>query len=716
MSKYAGQHRGDSSAYAAYFAGMDASMQQKVALTTAFFPTRGRIADMGSGSGRGTYDLACLYPELEVIGVDINPVSVERARAEYKKASLSYEVGDIADPVFEEGSLDGVLDSSVLHHVTSFNDFSLARLRTCLSNQVAALRPGGVLIIRDFVIPDGPEQVLLDLPESDGVDTGTIAELSTAALFEIFAKSFRSSVHREGGVPYERVPGAPSGMRRFALALRDATEFILRKDYRADWEPELLEEYTYYSQADFERTLRGLGLRILTSVPIHNPWIVANRYRNKIALHATNGVALPFPPTNYFIVGEKIGASQPIALEAAETRELDAPRFFVPRSYRNTQSGELLALAERPGRTLDVIPWLVRSGRVCVLAKKGFPRPLLALHKNTSGFITEPIAAIIDEGALIEQAARAVLLARAGVPESAIAAVDAPTRYFTSPGGLDECVSAVLVQLKPDAQVAPISDYGDLGDSGTVRELDAAQLLRAAQVGGTFDARLEIGAYRALARAGQALDAWIGGAVDLPVVDATLPAPATRARSQVFEPSQESSAYLRFVEGTFIARAADGRELSRVTREHVEPRAMSPHTITLLPALRTPTGVHVALEARELPAAQRFTGDAWLDVCPAFRLPKDVRELPAIEAFAREQLAKLGLTLSALLPLGGAYAPTIGATPEQVSPFVAVIAEAPDASCPLRFESLNALHARIDDVLDGHLKIAVLRVVHALGA
>ena len=36
-------------------------MQQKVALTTAHFPSRGRVADMGSGSGRGTYDLACLY-------------------------------------------------------------------------------------------------------------------------------------------------------------------------------------------------------------------------------------------------------------------------------------------------------------------------------------------------------------------------------------------------------------------------------------------------------------------------------------------------------------------------------------------------------------------------------------------------------------------------------------------------------------------------------
>jgi hypothetical protein len=46
---------------------MDSSMQQKVALTTAHFPVRGRIVDMGSGSGRGTFDQASL---LSGIGVN----------------------------------------------------------------------------------------------------------------------------------------------------------------------------------------------------------------------------------------------------------------------------------------------------------------------------------------------------------------------------------------------------------------------------------------------------------------------------------------------------------------------------------------------------------------------------------------------------------------------------------------------------------------------
>src|SRR5919199_5302864 len=138
--RYEKQHRGTQADYEAYFAGMDASMQQKVALTTAHFPVRGRIADMGSGSGRGTYDLACLYGGLQLVGVDINPVSVERAAREFRRPNLSYVEGDISEMVFPAESLDGVLDSSVLHHVTSFNDFDLGRVMRTLDNQVAQLK------------------------------------------------------------------------------------------------------------------------------------------------------------------------------------------------------------------------------------------------------------------------------------------------------------------------------------------------------------------------------------------------------------------------------------------------------------------------------------------------------------------------------------------------------------------------------------------------
>ncbi|HSP06271.1 MAG TPA: class I SAM-dependent methyltransferase, partial [Acidobacteriota bacterium] len=251
-NRYAGQDRGDRNGYDAYFAGMDKSMQQKVAVTTAHFPTSGRIADMGSGSGKGTFDLACLYSTLQLVGVDINPKSVEMSRQRFRRPNLSYVTGDISKKVFPDASLDGILNSSVLHHVTSFNDFDVGRVMATLDNQVAQLKPDGVLIIRDFVIPTGPPVVHLDLPFDDGADAGPLRKLSTASFFELFAHHWRSSVNRTAPLSYKRMTSPREGFARFEISLRAAAEFVLRKDYRAGWNVEILEEYTYFSQSEFE--------------------------------------------------------------------------------------------------------------------------------------------------------------------------------------------------------------------------------------------------------------------------------------------------------------------------------------------------------------------------------------------------------------------------------------------------------------------------------
>src|SRR5262245_13658031 len=93
-------------AYAAYYAAMDKSMQQKVALTTAFFPVHGVLADMGCGSGQGSFDLSQLHVGLRVIGVDVEPRSIDYARTRYVEQAagrnLSYQLGDIADALFPD--------------------------------------------------------------------------------------------------------------------------------------------------------------------------------------------------------------------------------------------------------------------------------------------------------------------------------------------------------------------------------------------------------------------------------------------------------------------------------------------------------------------------------------------------------------------------------------------------------------------------------------
>lgn len=712
---YAGQDRGDLGAYASYFAGMDASMQQKVALTTAHFPARGRVADMGSGSGRGTYDLACLHPDLDLVGVDINPTSVDLAAQTYRRSNLRYVCGDIADPVFPPESLDGILDSSVLHHVTSFTGYNTARLETCLDHQVAALRPGGVLIIRDFVIPDGPDEVFLDLPTTDGAAEGADpATLSTFARWQRYAATVRNSRYQPGDLPWS-ASGLGEGWQRVACILRDAQEFLLRKDYTRDWDVELLEEYTYWTQTDFVRACTRRGLRVVTAAPIRNPWILSNRYQGQVRLSDRRGAPLPFPPTNLLIVGQKVRSDQGVRLTLHEQVAATAPTFLHLERWRGSD-GRTYDLARRPGRTLDLLPWMRRDGQVLVLARRHVVRPLVVVDDEGalngaawSGWLTEPVAAIVDEAEDLDNAARRIVHERSGVDAARITGLSTPWRYATSPGGFDELVTARLVALD-DIDLATLPD--------DVAVVDARACLRAAQVGGLFDARLELNCYRLFRDLGEAPGAWIGA--DLPTAprapdtwprDAEALRPADRIR---FTRVEEAPSYLDVWRGRFAEVAADGQVVAEHEREWVAPRETSVQTATVLPLIASAHGWLVGLEHRALPALQIAIGRAAYATVPAWRLPKGLAHGDAAKAWLRARLADLGLRPLDLIDLGGAYLASPGATPELVHPQVAICDPA-GGPCGLAWIGLADAVADLHALVDAHLALALLRCAHAAG-
>ena len=729
--RYENQHRGTAAAYEAYFKGMDASMRQKVALTTAHFPVRGRIADMGSGSGRGTYDLACLYGGLELVGVDINPVSVERAAREFQRPNLSYVLGDIAEMVFPPESLDGVLDSSVLHHVTSFNDFDVGRVRLTLDRQVAQLKTGGVIIIRDFVIPDGPERVHLDLPAADGTETGAVAELSTAALFELFAREWHSSVNRDAPVPFTRMSSTRPGFLRYEVALRAAAEFVLRKDYRADWATEVLEEYTYLSQSQFEESFRSLGLRIVTSRPLWNPWIVQNRFEGKFHLSDPSGAPLPFPPTNYLIVGEKVREGLGVELSERQSRTISAPTFLSLKGYEHKESGRVMELVERPHQTIDVLPWFESAGQLFVVAKKDFPRPVINASPERarldsahhSGYVTEPIGAIVDERGDEEQEVRRVLRERAGFDAEEVVRVGGRFSYYTSPGGVNELVASRLAEVRPRRIDLSFPNYTPFTDAGTVRELDAAQVLRACHVGGMFDARLEINIYRLLRQLGRGCGPWIGAPIALSVEPRAFAAsdpaqvlsPPARAAFGRPEPLPRPQ-FLSLCEGSFVELDGAGRTLAEARFEYVRPNRLSNNTLVVLPAFRTAQGVFVGIEQRDLPAVQSFSGSSVMAAAPAWRLPSSLTHLSEVPSFLKGALRK-GFDLDArcVWELGGAYLPTSGVTPEVVYPFAVEVNADECAGTGLQFVLLSELIARPELLQDAHLLVATYRLAHALG-
>lgn len=718
---YSHQDRGSSNAYASYYAGMDASMQQKVALTTAHFPTSGTVVDMGSGSGRGTYDLACLHPELELVGVDINPTAVTTAAAQYQRPNLRYVAGDIADPLFPDNSIDGILDSSVLHHVTSFNGYSTARLETCLDNQVRALRTGGVLIIRDFVAPDGPDEVVLSIRDDDGASDGPIPALSTWAMWRRYTATVAQGRYRAGELPWRDLGADGAGWRKLRLHLRDAQEFLLRKDYRTDWDVELLEEYTYFTQAEFIRALERRGLRVVTAAPIRNPWIVANRYRGRARLATIDGAELMFPPTNFLIVGQKVAATLGTRLHLQHAETVDTPRFLHLSTWRG-DDGKLLDLAERPGRTLDLLPWLRRDGQVLVLARQGFPRPVVVADPQRpnltgaawSGYLTEPLAAITAPDEPVEVAARRILLERAGITADLVRGIGATTRYATTPGGLDEVVTAVPIELArlPDA---PAPSYCDLYDTGGVRALDARACLRAAQIGGLFDARLELGIHRLLRTLGLPGSPWIGAAFTLPDHQQAWPVTADALRPRAgrcFTPASGRAGYLTIRRGRFIEQSADGRTIDTTEREWLATPSVSSNTAVALPVVRIGGRVLIGVERRVMPAVQLATGDAAYATAPAWRLPTTIARLDHAEHWVRERLQhESGCVADEVIELGGPYLATPGATPELVHPWLVAISA---TAGPGRLYWVPLAEALRSEPVDAHLAIAIHRAAQVL--
>lgn len=112
----------------------------------------------------------------------------------------------------------------------------------------------------------------------------------------------------------DEVPRKQNGTRLFRLPAKYAAEFTLRKDYRKDWDTEILEEYTYFQQKEFESVFEQNGLRILFSAPSFNPWIVRNRFKGKFKLYSENGEPMDYLPTNYVIVGQKVSPKEGIRL------------------------------------------------------------------------------------------------------------------------------------------------------------------------------------------------------------------------------------------------------------------------------------------------------------------------------------------------------------------------------------------------------------------
>ncbi len=708
---YSSQDRGNKQNYQQYLEAMDAISIEKVASASTFFePGKGNLLiDVGMASGTSSAILAKLFPEMQIIGVDINPQMVEIARNNYQLPNLSFQLEDGEKlSGFEPGTISGFFNCSSIHHITSYNQYDNNRALNTIKRQVDLLKDRGVLVVRDFVKPEEKE-VILELSTIDKPDRPNDADL-----FLLFSKSARVlAIDSERGFPVKEVKSSKKDARSFRLFYSDAVEFIRRKDYYSHWEVELQEEYGYFTQKEFEECFRNSGLRIILSSPIYNQWIINNRYKGQFRLFDLDGEEIGFPPTNYLIAGEKVAGGKEVKL----IRHLPvvSNSFLQFSSYLHKETKQVFDVVKRPNEVTDIIPYYKDGNKITILAKHSYPRPLVNLKTDSPVLDNKYFSGYIPEGITISNTdnLQAVLAERFGIQTNHYQLIEQSLSYYTSPGGINEKVSSCFIPLNSflDYSIILKTGFSGFKESGFIHSYDAAQLLNTAQTGALVEARLELNIYHLFSKFEIPLPKWLGEKIKMKydtVSRISSLKDLLSISNQLFEETNQSAGFLKTDRACFSEL---GREDSNSVLEYVYPENLSSNTLVTLPVCKMKGEIYVGLEVRDLPVPQTHGGNSTIITVSAKRLPKNIENIFQLNLYISE--LKIGESkIDRYFKLGEKYYPSIGVTTEQVYPFV-VCLEHPAKQ--LKWVALDELIENFESLEDAHLMICLARLRHALG-
>ena len=142
---------------------------------------RGRVLDLGCGTGYGCHELAALDPIGEIVGIDGSPEALALARRYYPHPKITYDRGDLTHPGWgsNRGRFDAILAFEILEH--------LEREEAFWSGVRGVLQPGGTLWLST---PLGRGR---GRPASDPYHVHQLRRSEVEALFSV---GWRCSVYR----------------------------------------------------------------------------------------------------------------------------------------------------------------------------------------------------------------------------------------------------------------------------------------------------------------------------------------------------------------------------------------------------------------------------------------------------------------------------------------------------------------------------------------
>jgi SAM-dependent methyltransferase len=722
----------------AYFIKMDASMPMKVGHLLPVFPSRGVIYEPGMGSGMQAAAYAAYNPHLLVVSSDLDLGAVRHAQNRFVLPNLVQLQANAMDTVFPDNTLDAMVDSSLGHHITSYGSpkFVEARIEEYRQKVFRMLKPGGRYGMRDFVVPEWPEQVELVLPTIARTGEPPYGQLSVADLFEHFCKNFRSHDFPQGvpfqtGMPFHGGAAAAASFKTYQLPREAAANFLLRVQYTApeSWPAEMQEQYTFYTAKEHIDSLRSHGFRVDYASNVRNPWIENGWWdAQQIKVRSVTGAPLDYPPTNFLLYATKPRPTDAVSLTVAEVHPQKESTWLKRVSRLEWETGQVTDLVHVPGTTHAYIPFERSDDTLFIYLLPNEEAAGARLYEQMStlaeahygGFLPRALGGIkAADTTAIDGFANDLGTKAAAYLDTASAEkiqLVQSTQYFPSPGGSDERVEEYWIDMKGTAEAAVFR-------LGKMKRVELKQLLSAAHVGAVPDPKLETAAYRLALQYKIPLLKWFGSqlpkeASEVPAgTQLSLDVPEGDDAQAFAEVATSEQPFMRLL-STEVRLKYPDQSTRQEAREYVAPRTRSVDTALVVPYIvDKDSKVWVGLELRNFASFQMQGLAPEQAVVPAWRLEKGLTDrLQARQYLQQRMAADVGLSHGRLAALGEGYFPSIANTIERVTPY-AYRVDAGSAPKGLVFVPLQAILQEIhgNRCADLHTQVGVLRLAHGLG-
>ncbi len=304
------------------------------------FIVPGKIVDEGCADGALMTFLAKDFPDSDIIGIEITSEFIarflERQRLrEFGDTFVFIHQRNLMDKIFEDNSIDTTICNSTTHEIWSYGE-GRNSLDKYLSMKFAQLRKNGHIIIRDVVGPENKDQeIYVELNDRDGSNDDVMKEcsdreelrdhlenISTYSKFLRFAddylKDMRNKGQRNDETKIKFREEIVNNKKYIITSLKNASEFMTKKDYTNNWQSELNEEFAFWSFSEWKEGLSRAGFKVIENPNIPDessrsftiPWVIENRFKGKVKLFNKNEmgdlIEIPYPVTNMVLVGQKL--------------------------------------------------------------------------------------------------------------------------------------------------------------------------------------------------------------------------------------------------------------------------------------------------------------------------------------------------------------------------------------------------------------------------